>query len=113
MGDRVVTTDEVIQETATLLQRHLRKGVAVRFRDAIEASERRGETVVIRVDEDMKKEAWDVFSGYTDKDFSFCDCTSFVVMKRYQFTQAFAFDDHFRQSGFVELRPGYSGRMQE
>jgi len=52
----------------------------------------------------IRARAWDVFVKYSDKDFSFTDCTSFVVMRELGITDAFAFDDHFAQMGFT-LRP--------
>jgi predicted nucleic acid-binding protein len=34
---------------------------------------------------------------YTDKDFSFTDCTSFSIMRSLKLKSAFAFDKHFEQ----------------
>ena len=42
--------------------------------------------------------AWQVFQRLRDKNWSFTDCTSKVVMERLGCTRATAFDDHFRQS---------------
>ncbi|HFD40123.1 MAG TPA: PIN domain-containing protein [Anaerolineae bacterium] len=48
--------------------------------------------------------AWDLFQRYSDKRFSFTDCTSFVIMRRLGLLYAFAFDDHFEQVGrFIRL----------
>ena len=48
--------------------------------------------------------AWELFKRYSDKQFSFTDCTSFVVMERFGLTYAFAFDDDFAQTGqFVRV----------
>jgi len=41
---------------------------------------------------------------YTDKTFSYVDCSSFAVMERLRITAAFAFDPHFEQYGFRLLR---------
>lgn len=49
--------------------------------------------------------AWDVFREFQDKDWSFTDCVSQVVMLRLGIDQAFAFDDHFRQFGTVAVVP--------
>lgn len=43
--------------------------------------------------------------SYTDKDFSFADAISFVVMERLGITRAFTFDRHFEQYGFTVLTP--------
>lgn len=48
---------------------------------------------------------WEVFQHYRDKDWSFTDTTSRVVMERFAITTAFAFDDHFRQFGTVRVVP--------
>jgi predicted nucleic acid-binding protein len=34
---------------------------------------------------------------FTDKDFSFTDCTSFSIMSSLKLKSAFAFDKHFEQ----------------
>lgn len=57
---------------------------------------------IIWVTEEIAAEAWDVFVRYNaDKVWSFTDCISYVVMKRQGISEAFAFDDDFRQMGFV------------
>ena len=43
----------------------------------------------------------DIFERYDDKDFSFTDCVSFVVMQENGIKEAFAFDEHFNQMGFI------------
>lgn len=45
--------------------------------------------------------AWEVFQQYHDKEWSFTDCTSKVVIERLGITHAFAFDSHFEQFGTV------------
>ena len=49
--------------------------------------------------------AWQVFRRFSDKEWSFTDCTSKVVMDRLGITTAFTFDHHFRQFGAVTLVP--------
>jgi uncharacterized protein len=51
------------------------------------------------------EEAWQVFSTYQDKDWSFTDCVSRVVMVRLGITTALAFDEHFRQFGTISVVP--------
>jgi predicted nucleic acid-binding protein len=41
-----------------------------------------------------------VFFRYRDKDYSFTDCTSFVVMQELKLKRALTTDHHFRQMGF-------------
>ena len=47
---------------------------------------------------------WSLFKRFADKEFSFTDCTSFVLMRRLGLHEALAFDGHFTQAGFAELR---------
>ncbi len=49
--------------------------------------------------------AWDVFRQFSDKEWSFTDCTSKVVMEKHGLTTALAFDRHFRQFGSVAVVP--------
>ena len=49
--------------------------------------------------------AWETFEGFADKDWSFTDCTSKVVIQHLGITQAFAFDHHFKQFGTVQVVP--------
>ncbi len=49
--------------------------------------------------------AWQVFRQYEDKEWSFTDCTSKVVIEKLGLTHAFSFDHHFRQFGTVTVVP--------
>jgi len=44
--------------------------------------------------------AWEMFKKYEDKDLSFRDCTSFILMNNLKLRKAFSFDEHFKQMGF-------------
>ena len=44
-----------------------------------------------------------VFFRHRDKDYSFTDCTSLVVMQELKLRQALTTDQHFRQMGFQVL----------
>lgn len=59
----------------------------------------------VRVTASDEAKAWEIAKRYTDKDFSFTDCTSFVVMERLGLKDVFAFDEHFRQYGRFIVRP--------
>jgi predicted nucleic acid-binding protein len=98
----LLTTDYVIDETLTLLR------IRRKARKAIELGVKlfSGElgTVYYLTPEDIAA-AWKVFRDFADKQWSFTDCTSKVVMERLGVTIAFAFDHHFRQFGTVTVVP--------
>lgn len=48
--------------------------------------------------------ARDTFLRYRDKAFSLTDCASFNTMRAHGISEAFTFDRHFAQVGFVILR---------
>jgi len=59
---------------------------------------------LIRATADDERSAWELFRRRTDKEFSFTDCTSFVMMRRLRIDKAVALDDDFRREGF-DVRP--------
>jgi uncharacterized protein len=60
---------------------------------------------IVRIDEADFAAAWTIFQQFQDKQWSFTDCTSRVVMDRLAIQRAMAFDDHFRQFGTVTVLP--------
>ena len=101
---RLLTTDYVVDETLTLLTARGHKYRALGF-GAQFFGPSRDLAALYRVDEYDLSEAWDVFRKFTDKQWSFTDCTSYVVMRRLGIDTAFTFDEHFRQFGFVTVVP--------
>ncbi|MGV6816904.1 MAG: type II toxin-antitoxin system VapC family toxin [Thiotrichales bacterium] len=94
----LVTTDYVLDETLTLIQSRIDHTTAVNFLDAIERS---GALDLVFVAPEDYYKALDLFRRRTDKQWSFTDCTSFTVMARLDLSHALAFDNHFRQAGFL------------
>jgi uncharacterized protein len=100
--DRLVTTDYIVDETLTLLRARKERASAL----AAAAVFFRGELAAIHfLSEADLRAASDVFCRFSDKEWSFTDCTSKVVIERLGLTMAFAFDDHFRQFGSVTIVP--------
>ena len=95
----LVTTDYILDETYTLLRSTLGHRSAIQFEDEIQSAA----IQVVQVDEALQREAWAIFERYSDKDFSFTDCTSFAVMEKGKIRAAFTLDHHFRQYGFETL----------
>jgi predicted nucleic acid-binding protein len=99
-GGMLVTTDYVADETLTLLRLRLGLGTAETWWQQVDGSPRlRWEYVSLgRAD---KARAF--FFRYRDKQFSFTDCTSFVVMRELKLREALTTDHHFAQAGFLTL----------
>jgi predicted nucleic acid-binding protein len=96
-GSVLVTTDYVLDETLTLIRLRLGLAAARRWWEQVDSSARvRWESVDVRRAE--KARGW--FFGWGDKDFSFTDCTSFVVMRELRLRRVLTTDAHFRQAGF-------------
>ena len=96
--ETLVTTDYILDELLTLLK------MRETYRVAVAAGEALWQQRVTRIEyvtvEDITR-TWEVFRQYHDKDWSFTDCTSKVIMERLHMTHAFAFDNHFEQFGTV------------
>ena len=92
-----VVTDYIVAETVTMLMYRAGHQRAVLCGDWLLHSPR---VRLIRMDLDLWNEAWQLFKRYDDKDFSFTDCASFVVMRHERLRDAFTFDHHFEQAGF-------------
>lgn len=99
-GETLITSDYVLDETLTLLSRRAGRSIAIDFGAAILASKA---VTIHRITSDVFGASWRLFSGYQDKEFSFTDCTSFALMKELGSTEAFTFDRHFEQAGFLIL----------
>ena len=52
------------------------------------------------VGEARRERARSLFFRYRDKDFSFTDCCSFVVMRELRIRRVLTLDQHFRLMGF-------------
>ena len=98
----LLTTDYVVDETLTLLRARGHSAVALalgrKFFDGSLAT-------IYHLTEDDIRASWEVFTRFADKEWSFTDCTSRVVMGKMEITEVFAFDQHFRQFGTVTVVP--------
>ncbi|MFL6257319.1 MAG: type II toxin-antitoxin system VapC family toxin [Pyrinomonadaceae bacterium] len=101
-AETLLTTDYVVDETLTLLRARGEGRRALMLGEAF-FGVRLAE--VYRLTETDIASAWEVFRRFDDKGWSFTDCTSKVVIERRNIRQAFAFDQHFRQFGTVQVVP--------
>jgi predicted nucleic acid-binding protein len=93
----LVTTDYVIDETLTLIRFRLGLSAAEAWWKQVEGSARlQWEPIT----PERAEKARHLFFRYADKEFSFTDCTSFVVMQQLKLKHALTTDRHFKQMGF-------------
>lgn len=90
----LVTTDYVFDEVMAVQLVRGNKLIAVQSGRAILEDPH---IEILRIDEDLFNEAWEVFHGFQDKEWSFTDCTSYVLMKKLNIETGVSFDRHFRQ----------------
>ncbi len=96
-GELLVSTDFVMDETLTLLRARFGMDAASQWWDQVEASTHlRWEWI----DPARAEKARRWFFQWRDKDFSFTDCTSFVVMRELGLRTALTTDRHFGQAEF-------------
>ena len=99
---RLFVTNYILDELHTLLLMNLGYHGAVDFKRKLDVLVQEGILEVIWVSEGIATEAWAVFEQFNmDKQWSFTDCVSYVVMHQRGITEAFAFDRHFAQMGFI------------
>ena len=93
----LMTSEYIFDESITLMRFRTSHPAAVLFGESLLNS------AIVRLvditDEDRAK-AWEFFKKYKDKELSFTDCTSFVLMKHMRLQKVFTFDKHFKQMGF-------------
>ena len=95
-----LTSDYVVDETATLLLVRHSHAAASDFLRTIEDSE------FLRlewVSPDRFRAAAKLFRLHDDKEWSFTDCVSFALMRELKIYDCFTTDRHFRQAGFTSL----------
>ena len=94
----LITSNYVIDETLTLFkargeyQRALQIGEQFFNGSLTGVYDLNGEDII---------KTWEVFKNYSDKEWSFTDCSSKVIMEKLGITHAFAFDIHFNQFGNI------------
>lgn len=94
---QLITSDYVIDESLTYIQRNYGRHNALRFGRWVLTTDL---VKIHHIDEVLWRDAWHMFQIYDDKEWAFTDCTSFVLMRQHNLWQAFTFDHHFEQAGF-------------
>jgi len=96
----LLTTWDIISETATLLLYRFNSKAAIRFLDEIKPV-----LNVIYYDDSVRKEAEQIFRLFSkDKRLSFCDAISYVVVKTIlEDIVCLSFDEDFSQLGLTVI----------
>ena len=93
---RLLTSNYVLDETLTLVRFRLGWGVSRQLGEQLRAG------ILARLERISPKDeeaAWEIFSTYSDKSFSFTDCTSFALCSRLELPLCLAIDNDFRSFG--------------
>lgn len=101
-AEPLITTDYIVDETLTLLRSRGENARALQIGTEFFSAGRCQLHYLTPVE---IAQAWTVFQRFDDKEWSFTDCTSKVVMEQLGITTAFAFDQHFHQFGSVVVVP--------
>ena len=101
-GIRLILTDYILDESITLAR--ARAGVmgALKLLQIVEQS---NAITLAWVGEERFDLAKAFFRKHADHDYSFTDCTSFVVMRELKLKGALTTDRHFAEAGFQPLLP--------
>lgn len=97
---RFLTSEYVVDETVTLLLVRHSHQAAADFLDTIERSE---ELRLEWIGPERFHTAAGLFRRHADKNWSFTDCVSFILMRELRIREAFTTDHHFKQAGFAPL----------
>jgi len=93
----LLTSTAVLTESYVLVHARAGRVGLLRFRHALARSQW---LRAVDVGSAREAEAWKLLEDQTDKDYSFVDATSFVLMTALGVRRAFSFDVHFAQAGF-------------
>jgi predicted nucleic acid-binding protein len=94
---KLVITNYIFDEIITLISSRLGHAAAMHVGNVLMNSQQIDRAWITSTDE---LNAWTLFSERPDKQYSFTDCTSFVLMRRLGLKKYLALDEHFRQEGF-------------
>ena len=94
----LVTTEAVLLEIATALRSPRYRKLAVASIEELQRS-----ALVLPLTPMLLHEAWEMYKRHTDKEWSWVDTISFVVMRREGMAEALTSDHHFEQASFHAL----------
>lgn len=97
---KMLVTDYIFDESITTVLAAAGHKIAITVGEFILSSKI---IEMVWLNETIKIKAWEFFKRHADKGFSFTDCTSFIIMKELNLIDYFAFDEDFKQAGFIRF----------
>jgi predicted nucleic acid-binding protein len=97
---RLVSTNLVIAETATVLSNRAGQATARKFLQLIDDLK----LPVIHVSEEVEAETIELFKEQDVRGTSMVDCSNAVVMKRFEIPEIFSFDKFYRHVGLKMIK---------
>lgn len=101
---RFLTTNYVIDETATRLRSDAGLDAALAFRRALDRATAERRLRIAWIDARLERQGWAILERFADVALSLTDATSAVVARRAKAQEVFGFDADFRALGF-DLQP--------
>lgn len=98
-----VVPETIFAETMTLTKARLGARAAITLGERMMQSRSFSLVVLSEVD---RQHTWNIFTRYSDKAWSYVDCSVLAVARRLQITTVFAFDQHFDQMAELRRLPG-------
>lgn len=98
----IVTSQMVL---AGFLNHYASMGSQFRQRavEVVENLQAASEVCIVPQTNEQFTNALSFYAQRQDKEWGFVDCTSFLIMQQQGILQALAYDEHFRQAGFIAL----------
>lgn len=100
---RIVTHHGVLFEVGSSLSKRKFRPAAIRLLESIQSS---SVVEIVPITGELVRAGWELFCRRPDKEWSWADCISFVMMRTRGIRQALTTDEHFEQAGFSALLRG-------
>ncbi len=98
----IVTSDLVLTEFLNFVSRfgtYSREQAVMACQNLYDAEE----IMIVPAHRALIREAMEMYRDFSDKRWSFTDCSSFIIMRERKITDALTHDHHFVQAGFKRL----------
>jgi predicted nucleic acid-binding protein len=95
--------ETIFVETMVLTKARLGSKSAIELGDRLMNS---SHFLIVYLTTEDRRTTWDIFRRYTDKEWSYVDCSILAVARRNQVTDVFTFDHHFEQMVELTRVPG-------